>query len=140
LYPLAHQSELLKKLVEQQKQQLIWGGAAEAAAGEKRIDWGPITEQLGRSKSMCHGKWNSYQRKLLVQSLKKGPFSPQEDATIIERVAAWHTSKKVQKGLWTGLGRELGRAAGYIQSHWRHVLSLRTQQTAADTAHREGST
>jgi hypothetical protein len=103
-------------LVEQQQQQLISG------AGEKRIHWEPIAKELDRSTRECKDKWVMFQRSLRAQSLKTGPFSPQEDATIVARVAAWDTSKT---GLWSGLERELGRTYNNIRGHWRHTLSKR---------------
>jgi hypothetical protein len=94
---------------------------ADSGDGEK-IDWEHIVEKLHRSPRACQQKWDTYQRSLRTKFLKKGPFSPQEDAVIIERVSGWDKSKK---GLWVGLERELGRAACNITNRWRKVLSKR---------------
>jgi hypothetical protein len=96
---------------------------AKTKTGE-RINWGPIgkDKELNRIASVCQKKWKQYQYSLLAQSWKKGAFSPEEDATIVARVAAWDTK---DRGLWTGLERELGRAAMNINNHWRYTLSKR---------------
>jgi hypothetical protein len=94
---------------------------AHSGAGEK-IDWVLIGGELQRNSKMCKRIWQNYQRSLKNKSLKKGPFSPQEDAIIIVRVSAWDKKKT---GLWIGLERELGRSGANICSRWRKVLSKR---------------
>ncbi|KAJ1394926.1 hypothetical protein B484DRAFT_407732 [Ochromonadaceae sp. CCMP2298] len=53
--------------------------------------------------------------------LKKGSFSPKEDAIILARVAAWDMN---EQGLWIVLGRELGRAASNILAQWTQIISM----------------
>mmetsp|Transcript_24605 Transcript_24605/g.53213 ORF Transcript_24605/g.53213 Transcript_24605/m.53213 type:complete len:167 (-) Transcript_24605:34-534(-) len=103
--------ELLKSLVEKH-----------STGREGRIDWAPVAWELGRSTRVCSAKWNNSQRDLRAQFLKKGPYSPKEDAIILARVAAWDTN---EQGLWAGLETELGRRASNIQTRWERTLSKR---------------
>ncbi|KAJ1440165.1 hypothetical protein B484DRAFT_476757 [Ochromonadaceae sp. CCMP2298] len=104
--------ELLKSLVEKHATTGHMGG----------IDWVRVGRELGRSANVCRTKWYDSQKLLRAKSLKKGPFSPEEDAIIVARVAAWDTNKQ---GLWSGLERELGRRANVILIRWKDTLSKR---------------
>jgi hypothetical protein len=86
------------------------------------MDWKSVGRELQRSACACTAKWCDSQAILRAKSLKKGPFFPEEDAVIIERVSLWDMSKH---GLWSGLGRELGRKSTGIQMRWKQTLSKR---------------
>jgi hypothetical protein len=90
--------------------------------GKKKIDWKSVARELQRGATACTTKWNNYQASLKAKSLKTGPFSPEEDAVIIERVTNWDTNKR---GLWAALERELGRPNATIRTRWTHTLSKR---------------
>ncbi|KAJ1441054.1 hypothetical protein B484DRAFT_390936, partial [Ochromonadaceae sp. CCMP2298] len=86
-----------------------------------RIDWVRVGRELGRSANA-------------FQSLKKGPFSPEEDAIILARVAAWDMN---EKGLWTGLERELGRSTSNIQTRWERTLSMISESAMEGSGSKE---
>ncbi|KAJ1443921.1 hypothetical protein B484DRAFT_441369 [Ochromonadaceae sp. CCMP2298] len=116
------ESEWLEELVEQQQQEQQQQEQQQNSSLGDKIDWKPIGIALNRSHKKCQIKWYNSQAFLLAKSLKTGPFAPEEDKIIMERVAAVGTE---EKGLWRGLETELGRPAKNINSRWRRHLSKR---------------
>ena len=74
-------------------------------------DWDQVSELMNRSTPACQAKW----KKLHPTELKKGPFTAEEDAIIRRRKVAW---KDKGNGLWTSLGKELGRSGTSIARRW----------------------
>jgi hypothetical protein len=72
-----------------------------------------VGRELQRSRGACQIKWRDFHKLLRHKCLKQGPFSSEEDAVILARVAAWDTNVK---GLWSELERELGRPATVIHA------------------------
>ncbi|KAJ1439433.1 hypothetical protein B484DRAFT_175439 [Ochromonadaceae sp. CCMP2298] len=103
--------ELLKSFVEQQTGQ--------------RIEWGPLAKELGRSNYDCAVRGKNYKRCLEEKSMKKGPFTPDEDKKIRKRVAEWNKKGDKKMGLWRDLGAELGRSSVRVEERWRIFLSKR---------------
>jgi hypothetical protein len=104
--------------VEQQQQEQLESGAGHQStsdAGKKVIDWEPIARELNRSRNYCQQKWSRIKPGILAKSseLKKGSYSLEEDAIIRKRVAQWDKKGK-KRGLWSGLGRELGRTLSSV--------------------------
>ncbi|KAJ1441053.1 hypothetical protein B484DRAFT_390935, partial [Ochromonadaceae sp. CCMP2298] len=97
--------ELLESLVEKYATTGHMGG----------IDWAPVAWELGRS-------------------TKKGPFSPEEDAIIVARVAAWDTN---ERGLWSSLERELGRGGDNIRHRWTTILSMISESAMEESGSKE---
>jgi len=111
------ESKRLNELVQQQKQQQ----QKHSVAGNK-IDWVSIGSELHRNPIHCQNRWSRIQACLLAKSLNTGPFTPEEDAVIIERVAAVGA---YMQGLWRELETELGQPAISIFCRWRDTLSKR---------------
>jgi len=103
--------------VEQEQQQeqleLEAGHQSTLDARKKVIEWEPIARELNRSRGSCQQKWHNIKRGIQAKSseLKKGPYSLEEDAIIRKRVAQWDKKGDKKRGLWSGLGRELGRTS-----------------------------
>lgn len=58
-------------------------------------DWTAISEELNRVPQDCRNKWDSVSYK----KMKKGPFTAEEDALIVQTEADWGD----RVGLWTTL-------------------------------------
>jgi len=86
------------------------------AMTQERIDWMAIGQELGRVHGDCAHKWDS----ILASKMKKGPFTPVEDALIRQRVLEWGDKGQ---GLWASLQEEMGRHANSINQRW--TMSLR---------------
>ena len=82
---------------------------------QERIDWKAISRELGRVPNDCKSKW----RHVLQSKMKKGPFSAEEDALIIQRVAEWGDNRK---GMFVSLEKEIGRPGDKIAQRWRLTL------------------
>ena len=87
------------------------------------IDWKPIAAALGRSTEACAAKLISLKRSLLNTTLRKGPFSEEEDALILQRRAEWGEAGKGFRGLWKALEEEMGRPGMNIRQRWAGVLT-----------------
>ena len=55
-----------------------------------------VTQELNRSQKDCRSKWTTLQRSVVIQELKKGPFTPEEDALVMQRVAEWGDKGQVR--------------------------------------------
>lgn len=86
--------------------------------GVKTINWNVISKELHRENSDCKNKW----KLLLASKMKKGPFTPEEDAIIVQRVSDYGAG---YKGLWVILEKELGRSSANVNHRWRNTLSKR---------------
>jgi len=82
------------------------------------INWTRISTELDRDKLSCADKWKSIQ----ACAMKKGPFAPEEDAIIAQRVGEWGLQGN---GLWKALETELGRSTKAVFSRWKTTLSKR---------------
>ena len=109
------QVDRLKRLVDQYKT---------SGLGQK-INWNQISQELNRSYKDCSNKW----RLMTEASLKKGPFTPEEDAIIVERVKQWGNKGK---GLWVALEKELGRSSLSIRNRWTQILAKKFNPERAD--------
>ena len=94
-----------------------------------RIDWKPIAAALGRSPYACATKLKSLNISLLNTTLRKGPFSEEEDALILQRRAEWEKAGEGLLGLWVALEEEMGRPAHRIRERWARVLTKQTKAT-----------
>jgi hypothetical protein len=71
------------------------------------------------------------QRSVVIQDMKKGPFSPEEDAILLQRVAEWGDKGQ---GIWKALEQELGRPSNNIGNRYRKLLkSFHTGQPELPT-------
>lgn len=59
------------------------------------------------------------QRSVTIQDMKKGPFTPEEDAVLLQRVAEWGDKGQ---GIWKALEQELGRPSNNIGNRYRKLL------------------
>ena len=80
-------------------------------------DWVAIGKLLNRNSFKCYTKW----RNLQFGEMKKGRFSPDEDALITRRVAEWGDKGQ---GLWVSLQKELGRPSNTIRTRW-NIIKIR---------------
>jgi len=78
------------------------------------INWTTISKALNRPYKDCQHKWRSVQAK----GMQKGPYRPEEDAVIRQRVTEWGDKGQ---GLWVGLEKELGRAADTVRKRWDRI-------------------
>ena len=85
---------------------------------QERMDWTAIGRELNKKPKDCSNKWNL----LAAAKMKKGVFTPDEDALIIHTVRE-RGNKGL--GLWVSLQRDLGRHAKNIHKRWSRVLSER---------------
>jgi hypothetical protein len=88
------------------------------AAPGKKVVWKAIAQALGRVPLDCSNKYNH----LLASRMKKGPFTPDEDALIRRRVREWGDKGN---GLWVALQEEMGRPSSKVQRRWTDTLSKR---------------
>eukprot|EP01034_Spumella_vulgaris_P028994 gene28994-35961_t len=65
--------------------------------------------------------------------MNQGPFTPEEDAFILQRVKEVKSNGESIKGLWKGLEREMNRTTWAIGYRWTSVLSKQTQQGVENT-------
>lgn len=91
------------------------------------ILWEEIAAVLGRSGVNCHSKWNLIKTTQHNTSLKKGPFTEEEDAVIVKSIEDWGDKGA---GLWSNLERELNRPAGTIRNRWYINLVKKFQKQA----------
>lgn len=83
------------------------------------IDWKAIGSLLDRPPVDCANKWRGVQ----ANKLKTGPYTTEEDALILNRVAEWGDQRS---GLWTSLEKEMGRSARNLLS--RHAWLSKYKQ------------
>lgn len=88
---------------------------------ERHIDWAAIGQVLGRAPMDCKDKHNN----MLASKMKKGPFTPEEDAVIVQRVREWGDRGQ---GLWVQLEQELGRRLSSVRQRWNTTLSKKQSQ------------
>ena len=93
-------------------------GASEGNRSNNKIttNWQEVSKLMNRTAKDCWQKWNSMQ----ASRMKKGPFTAEEDAIIIQRVTEWGDKGK---GLWVSLDKELGRPNYNIRQRWIKSLS-----------------
>ena len=87
---------------------------------ETEANWIEVSELMNRPPLACRNKWKWMQTK----KLKKGPFTAEEDAIIRRRKAEWGDRGI---GLWTSLGKELGRPGPAIGQRWKLTLKSSSQ-------------
>ena len=83
------------------------------------VRWGPVSHALNRTKIDCKHKVTS----LHYATLRRGPFSEEEDALILQRRAEWEMAGDGLRGLWKALEEEMGRPAKSIRDRWAATLS-----------------
>ena len=81
--------------------------------------WGPVSHALNRTKQDCKNKVTS----LHNATLRKGPFSEEEDALILQRRAEWEKAGDGLYWLWKALEEEMCRPATNIRARWALTLS-----------------
>jgi hypothetical protein len=81
---------------------------------ERRIDWQAVGQVLGRVPADCASKYNLTRE----SKMKKGPFTAEEDAVIVQRVQEWGDRGQ---GLWVQLEQELGRSGKMISRRWSNI-------------------
>lgn len=85
---------------------------------ENKVDWTETAKLLGRTNNACQVKWTS----LRQASLKVGPWTDEEDATLLLRAKEWKATR-FGTGLWIELEKELGRSSNNCNHRWkRHLL------------------
>lgn len=55
-----------------------------------------LQQELNRSQKDCRSKWTTLQRSVSIQEMKKGPFTPEEDIIVMQRVAEWGDKGQVR--------------------------------------------
>ena len=93
--------------------------------GKAEVRWGPVSHALNRTKRDCINKVTS----LHNATLRRGPFSEEEDALILQRRAEWEKAGDGLRGLWKALEEEIGKPAKYIRERWATVLTKQTKAT-----------
>ena len=83
------------------------------------VQWGPVIHSLNRTRVDCTEKFSL----LHHATLRKGPFSEEEDALILQRRAEWEKAGDGLVGLWKALEEEMGRPATKIRQRWANTLS-----------------
>ena len=78
-----------------------------------------MSHALNRTKQDCKDKVTS----LHNATLRRGPFSEEEDALILQRRAEWEMAGDGLLGLWKALEEEMGRPANNIRNRWAITLS-----------------
>ena len=86
--------------------------------GKAEVQWGPVSHALNRTKPDCISKFHL----LRYATLRKGPFSEEEDALILQRKAEWEEAGDGLYGLWKAL-EEMGRPATNIRNRWAITLA-----------------
>jgi len=81
-------------------------------ADEVPIDWATVGSFMSRAPQSCKNTWDA----LVRSSIPLGPFSTEEDATILRRVAEWGCRGN---GLWVNLQRDMGRSSSSLNGRWR---------------------
>ena len=81
-------------------------------------NWEAVSLVMNRSVTECIHKWNNMQDSIK----KKGNYTADEDALILQRVAEWGNKGN---GLWIRLEKELGRPAKHVAQRFKFVLSKR---------------
>ncbi len=97
-------------------------GSGKGKAGV--INWSVISKEMGRHYKHCMIKYKTS----LIAKMRKGRFTPDEDAVIVQRVREW-TGKG--QGLWAALEKELNRNAASVLTRWNLTLSQKYYQSAA---------
>jgi len=95
------------------------------AANVKVISWLNIARQLNRTTEDVNHQWNQ----IRLSQFRKGAFTEEEDALIIQRVREWNAmptvNNKPRLGIWVALEKELNREDKRISERWRSILSKR---------------
>ena len=89
------------------------------------VQWGPVSHALNRTKRDCINKVTS----LHNATLRRGPFSEEEDALILQRRAEWEKAGDGLRGLWKALEEEMGRPGDFIRNRWAGTLTKQTKAT-----------
>jgi hypothetical protein len=107
----------MKELIDQETQT----PTGRVRNGVHTLNWKHIGQMLNRSSDDCRHRW-SYEihphtshAHHVHRSPKRGHFSPEEDAIILQRVQGEDAG---HHGLWAMLEKELGHAAGSIRGRW----------------------
>lgn len=94
-------------------------------ANVKVISWLNIARQLNRTTEDVNHQWNQ----IRLSQFRKGAFTEEEDALIIQRVREWNAiptvNNKPRLGIWVALEKELNREDKRISERWRSILSKR---------------
>lgn len=77
------------------------------------IDWTAISKLMQRAYMECKAKWNL----IRAATMKKGPYTAEEDSVIMQRVAAFGDQKVI--GMWVGIAKDLDRPAHSVRCRWR---------------------
>jgi len=88
---------------------------------KERVDWKTIGKELNKKPRDCTDKWGQ----MAAAKMKKGVFTPDEDALIIHTVREWGNKGN---GLWVKLQSDLGRYRRSIQQRWCSNLSERSNE------------
>jgi hypothetical protein len=76
-------------------------------------------QELNRSQKDCRSKYTTLQRSVVIQDMKKGPFTSEEDNIVLQRVAEWGDKGQ---GIWKALEQELGRPSNNIGNRYRKLV------------------
>lgn len=93
----------------------VWSDSKKAYV-EPKMNWLAVGKELRRLPRTCTIKWES------LEGEKKGRFSPEEDAQILQRVEEWGEKGK---GLWVALSDELSRTASSVRARWMTLQAKR---------------
>lgn len=77
------------------------------------------SQELNRSQKDCRSKYTTLQRSVVIQDMKKGPFTAEEDNVVLQRVAEWGDKGQ---GIWKALEQELGRPSNNIGNRYRKLV------------------
>lgn len=78
---------------------------------KESVDWKAIGRELGRVPQDCYNKWKN----ILGSKMKKGRFTPQEDALIRQRMQEWGDKGQ---GVFASLEKEMGRSLFSLCQRW----------------------
>uniref|UniRef100_A0A7S3HL51 Uncharacterized protein n=1 Tax=Spumella elongata TaxID=89044 RepID=A0A7S3HL51_9STRA len=90
------------------------------------VHWGAVAKELNRSQKDCRSKWTTMQRSITIQEMRKGPFTPEEDNLVLQRVAEWGDKGQ---GVWKSLEVELGRPSNNIGNRYRKLIKTYSTTT-----------
>ncbi len=101
----------------------------------EHVKWKAIGRALGRVPHDCNDKWHTLTSR---KKSKRGAFSEEEDALILNSVKAWEEKYGPKLGIWPQLQKEMNRPSATITRRWNALLKkkekmLRKQQQLKPT-------
>lgn len=92
-----------------------------ARNGKDTVDWTAVSKALNRSYKVTKGKWKNLELAEARKTMKRGPWSAEEDALIMQRRQEWELNGRQRGKLWPLLEKELNRRSEQVHSRWREL-------------------